>query len=117
MLVFSTLMAASCTGATQLAPFMSDETVRLEIDGVPVFTYDAPTCQLSYNEQRELDALPDKIDTLEKELESIRSELSNPDIYRLNPARAKELTDRMPLAEQELDAALERWTTLAERCD
>ena len=52
MLVFSTLMAASCTGATQLAPFMSDETVRLEIDGVPVFTYDAPTCQLSYNEQR-----------------------------------------------------------------
>ena len=73
--------------------------------------------KLSYNEQRELDALPDKIDTLEKELESIRSELSNPDIYRLNPARAKELTDRMPLAEQELDAALERWTTLAERCD
>ena len=73
--------------------------------------------KLSYNEQRELEALPDKIDALEKELESLRSELSNPDIYRSNPARAKELTDRMPLAEQELDAALERWTTLAERCD
>jgi hypothetical protein len=35
-----------------MEPFLADDTVRLEIDGTPVFTYDAATCQLSYNEQR-----------------------------------------------------------------
>ena len=39
-------------GVTELAPFLMDNTVRLELDGIKVFTYTEPTCQLAFNEQR-----------------------------------------------------------------
>lgn len=54
------LLGTSCIHSTPMEPFLSDNTVRLEIDGAAVFTYDAPTCQLSYNEQhREFRAMND----------------------------------------------------------
>ena len=71
--------------------------------------------KLSYKEQRELDALPDRIDALEKELDAIRDALADGTIYRIDPARTQSLTERMPLAESELEAAVERWAELEER--
>ena len=71
--------------------------------------------KLSYKEQRELDALPERIDSLEKELDSIREALADGTIYRSDPAKAQSLTDRIPLAEAELEAAVERWAELEER--
>lgn len=71
--------------------------------------------RLSYNEKRELDALPEKIDALEKELAAIREALQDASIYRTDPERAKTLNGRMPQAEAELEAAVERWAELAER--
>ena len=46
------LLCFACTRSSSLQPFLLDDTVRLEIDGNEVFTYDEPFCQLSYNEQR-----------------------------------------------------------------
>lgn len=71
--------------------------------------------KLSYKEQRELDALPDRIDALEKELDAIREALADGTIYRSDPAKSQSLTERMPLAEAELEAAVERWAELEER--
>lgn len=71
--------------------------------------------KLSYKEQRELDALPERIDALEKELDSIREALADGTIYRSDPAKAQSLTERLPLAEAELEAAVERWAELEER--
>ena len=71
--------------------------------------------KLSYKEQRELDALPERIDSLEKELASIREALADGTIYRSDPAKAQSLTERLPLAEAELEAAVERWAELEER--
>ncbi len=71
--------------------------------------------KLSYGEKRELDALPDKIDALEKEVASIRETLSTGTIYRTEPQKAKELSERLPQTEAELDAAVDRWATLSER--
>ena len=71
--------------------------------------------KLSYGEKRELDALPDKIDALEKEVAAIRETLSTGTIYRTDPQKAKELSERLPQAEAELDAAVDRWATLSER--
>ena len=80
----------------------------------PVMNQNAPR-RLSYNEKRELDALPEKIDALEKELAAIREALQDASIYRTDPERAKTLNGRMPQAEAELEAAVERWAELAER--
>ncbi len=71
--------------------------------------------KLSYNERRELDALPGRIDALEGELKEIREALADGSVYRTDPARAKALSDRLPLAEAELEAAVDRWAELAER--
>lgn len=46
------LLLVSCIGETAPGQFMSDNTVRLEISGVTVFSYDESTCQLSFNETR-----------------------------------------------------------------
>ena len=73
------------------------------------------TGKLSYNEKRELESLPGRIDALEGELAKIREELSDGALYRADPARAKLLGDRLPIAESELEAAVDRWAELAER--
>ena len=71
--------------------------------------------RLSYNEKRELEALPDKIAALEGELAEVRAALADGSIFRADPERAKALTERMPQAEAELEAAVDRWAELAER--
>lgn len=54
VILISLLCACACQqqGATDLASFVANDTVRLEFDGVSVFTYVPNTCQLAYNEQR-----------------------------------------------------------------
>ena len=79
----------------------SNPTVRL-----PTTTTSSSQRKLSYNEQRELAALPDRIDALEKEIAAIEADLVAGKIYtsaRLAPAQA------------ELEAAVERWAELEER--
>ena len=71
--------------------------------------------KLSYKEKRELEALPGRIDALEGELAEIREALADGTIYGAEPDRAKAFGERLPLAEAELDAAVERWAELAER--
>ncbi len=71
--------------------------------------------KLSYGEKRELDALPGKIDALEKEIAALQAELADGSLFRTDPKRAQALAARTPLAEAELDAALDRWAALGER--
>lgn len=71
--------------------------------------------KLSYGEKREFDALPSKIDALEKEVAELRETLSSGDLYRTDPVRAQATATRLPEAEAELDAAVERWAELGER--
>ena len=71
--------------------------------------------KLSYKERRELDALPEAIDKLEKEIASIREALGDGTIYRREPDKAQVIAARLPLAEAELEAAVERWAELEER--
>ena len=71
--------------------------------------------KLTYNEKRELDALPDAIAALEQEIADIESALADPTLYSTDNARAMLLTARLPQAREELDAAETRWLELSER--
>ena len=71
--------------------------------------------KLSYNERRELDALPDRIDALEKEVAEIEAVLADGSVFARDPARAQAVSRRLPEAKAELDAAVERWAELSER--
>ena len=62
--------------------------------------------KLSYNEQRELAALPDRIDALEKEIAAIEADLVAGKIYT---------SERLAPAQEELEQLVERWAELEER--
>ena len=70
--------------------------------------------KLSYKEQRELDALPERIAALEAEQKTIDEALAQGGgaLYGTDPARATQLASRHAQIEEELLAALERWETL-----
>jgi ATP-binding cassette subfamily F protein uup len=71
--------------------------------------------KLSYKDQRELDALPGRIEALEKEQQSLRDELADATIYSRDAQRATALHARDAAIDEELMAALERWEALSSR--
>ena len=73
----------------------------------------AARTKLSYKEQRELDALPARIDALEAEQKQIAERLAGSELYVNEPQRVGELQARHERIENELLLALERWEALA----
>lgn len=69
------------------------------------------TVKLSYKEQRELDALPDEIATLETEQAEINTQLSDPEIFK-DYEKAGALQNRAEEIEMLLLEKLERWEWL-----
>ena len=67
---------------------------------------------LSYQETRELEVLPEKIDILEKEQEAVSRRLSDPAIYKSNHNEAMVLQARAVELEQELATCYSRWEVL-----
>jgi ATP-binding cassette subfamily F protein uup len=68
--------------------------------------------KLSYQEARELETLPSKIDVLEQEQANITLRLSQPAIYRDYPDEAKALQTRITVIEKELIDCFARWEEL-----
>ena len=71
--------------------------------------------KLSYNEKREFEQLPAKIEALEKEIAEIEAFLADGANYAKDPPRCKSCSERLPLAKTELDASETRWLELEER--
>ena len=71
--------------------------------------------KLSYKEQRELDALPGRIEALEAEQADIATRLASTELYTQQPQQVPALQARHAAIETELLAALERWEVLGAR--
>jgi ABC transport system ATP-binding/permease protein len=71
------------------------------------------TKKLSYKDQRELDALPARIEALEAEQARVRRELADPALYTRDPQAAPQLHQRDAQIEAELLGVLERWEALS----
>jgi ATP-binding cassette subfamily F protein uup len=71
--------------------------------------------KLSYKEQRELEALPSRIEALEAEQRGIAAKLADPGFYASEAVRAGELSRRHEAIEAELMTCLERWEALGAR--
>jgi ABC transport system ATP-binding/permease protein len=69
--------------------------------------------KLGYKEQRELDALPARIEALEAEQKGIADLLASVELYTEQPQRVNELQSRYDRIDEELTAALTRWEALA----
>jgi len=75
----------------------------------------AARTKLSYKEQRELEALPARIEALEAEQRELAATLADPAFYAREAQRAGELTRRHAEIEEALMACLERWEALGNR--
>jgi ATP-binding cassette subfamily F protein uup len=73
----------------------------------------APRRRLSFKEKHALERLPQRIGSLEAEIESLRRELADPALYGRDAARYRTVADRLAAAEAELQGAEEEWLALA----
>jgi ATP-binding cassette subfamily F protein uup len=67
---------------------------------------------LTFKENRELEALPALIESLESERDSLHKTLGDPDFYKREGQRLPELKTRIGEIEEELAGAYERWEVL-----
>jgi ATP-binding cassette subfamily F protein uup len=68
--------------------------------------------KLGYMEQRELEALPQKIEALEAEQQQMVTTLSDPRFYKTETNGVAALKQRLQALEQEIAEAYSRWETL-----
>ncbi len=68
--------------------------------------------KLSYKIQRELEALPGKIDAVEKSIAALQAEIAQPAFYQQTAEHTGETLARLEALQKELDELLERWAEL-----
>jgi ATP-binding cassette subfamily F protein uup len=68
--------------------------------------------KLSYKEQRELDALPERIAALEDEQDRLKAESASAEFYKSPADHIHAVLARIDAVHAELDAALARWVAL-----
>jgi len=68
--------------------------------------------RLSYKEQKELEALPERIEALEAELGQLHQAMADPAFYRQEPGELVKAKSRLQALEKDVAAAYQRWTEL-----
>lgn len=70
--------------------------------------------KLSYKLQRELEQIPETIASLESEVESLQGDISDPSFYDQERSAIEAKTERLGVAQSELEKTIERWMELEE---
>ncbi|KAF5054443.1 ABC transporter ATP-binding protein uup [anaerobic digester metagenome] len=70
--------------------------------------------KLTWKEERELDALPGRIEGLEAEISALQERMNDPDFYANDHTVVAAEAARLEVLESELDALLTRWDELEE---
>jgi ATP-binding cassette subfamily F protein uup len=70
------------------------------------------TKKLSYNEQRELDQLPERVEQLEIRLASLQGQVSTEKFYTQGHDVTRPILRELKKTQELIDQALERWTSL-----
>jgi len=73
--------------------------------------------KLSFNEQKELEAIPDHISKLEAEQTEITTRLADGEIYRTNPEQVKSFQARLKEVAFEIEQILQKWEALENRAN
>jgi ATP-binding cassette subfamily F protein uup len=71
--------------------------------------------RLGYNQKRELEALPARIESLEEELGRLQSRLADPAFYRQEGGAVAGVRDALARTQSELEDCYERWAQLEAR--
>ena len=92
------------------------KTVRSESSGEAVKPPEPKrAAKLSFNDKRELEALPQRISALETEQAGLHARLADPALYQGPPEEVTSLKTRLDALEVELEDAMSRWVDLESR--
>ncbi|KFN47386.1 ATP-binding cassette domain-containing protein [Arenimonas composti] len=72
----------------------------------------APRRKLSWKEQKELEALPSRIEALEADIAALTSRMQDPTFYQQDAAAVRQATEQAAALQAALDAAYRRWGEL-----
>lgn len=72
----------------------------------------AARTKLSYKDQRDLDRMPGVIKDLERQINALEDELSDPELFTKQPGKFQETADALVNARTRLDDSEERWLEL-----
>ena len=72
----------------------------------------SPAKKLSYKLQRELDALPSQIETLERDVDTIQKQVNAENFYRQAHEHVRDKLEKLDELQKELEIAVERWGEL-----
>ena len=75
------------------------------------------TDKLSFNEQRELDALPDEIDKLEQQVTDLQQQLADGSLFKTDYQKALQMQEEIAQIEQILEEKINRWTELESKAE
>ena len=97
-------------------------TVDTKISTAPIITDKQDKTQvekkgikkLSYKDQRELEALPAKIETLEQQQQALTTETTAEDFYQQGHSVVAERLEALTMITQQLETCYERWVELCE---
>ena len=92
----------------------ADEKVKAKPESSVPAAAAKPTRKLSYKLQRELDGLPDLIEKLEGEVESLTEEIAAPAFYEQDSKVTTERLQVLSNTQLALDEAMERWLELSD---
>lgn len=68
--------------------------------------------KLSYKLQRELEALPAKLEQLESAIETLQEQVNDPEFFTKSVEQTQPVLEQLAAVEQELEIAFERWEEL-----
>ncbi|MBE5194089.1 ABC transporter ATP-binding protein [Vibrio parahaemolyticus] len=68
--------------------------------------------KLSYKLQRELEALPAKLEQLESDIETLQEQVNDPEFFAKPVEQTQPILEQLAALEQELEIAFERWEEL-----
>ncbi|HSD71060.1 MAG TPA: hypothetical protein VLB07_15990, partial [Woeseiaceae bacterium] len=71
--------------------------------------------KLGFREQRELEALPATIEALEKRLNCIQEQISQPHFYTQAHDLVRPILDELQFTQEQIDQSMRRWAELDDR--
>jgi len=71
--------------------------------------------KLSYKEQRELDQLPEKLESLEQQIDDLQTVMSQADFYKQSADEISQAQQQLADLESKLEQTYQRWESLEER--
>ena len=73
--------------------------------------------KLTYNLQRELDLLPEKIEKITIEIKQLNQVLADPDLFDKNPELFTQTIKKFEQKKNEIEQSEQRWLELAEMAE